>query len=72
MNQREAKALERALEELRRGPGAGWLEFIHGQAFPFGADSTPAEREKYLRLWLETWIAPPMSAAVERYGRTDR
>lgn len=53
---------------LERGPGGGWRETLDGR-LPGGAPITLDERANRIRGWLESWITPPIKAAVDRYWK---
>lgn len=68
MNQKERLKLKEVLRQLEHGPGAGWFEALSGGRN--GYDLSIEEREKSLRLWLGSWILPPIADVVQRYGET--
>lgn len=65
MNRTEARRVAEVTRRLRLGPGNGWIEVIRGSVFD--ADKTPEQRAIVLKLWLDTWILPPLDTVVARY-----
>jgi hypothetical protein len=68
VNSREASELREVLNHIESGPGRGWRALLADCGEDGGRDGKGTDlRFADFRLWLETWIRPPLAAVVARY-----